>query len=759
MSLNREQTRAKIMKLSAAKLLTALAILVLAAAGAPVSNAAPHDKAQRKDETFARKDVAGDIGLTPENIVILSNETDASFCRDFSVPLKSLRVEWVVLDTAEVPESARDKHLIIVGRPDAEYTGDIINTLITQEEADYIRQEGHYSILEKDNPWHDNRIILISAGSDLLLTKTAAVEALHSIMENARAREEWYLPVSSVSREEAEAFISRFQYVPDDDALPKEALSIDVNAKPPRKISVEEAADDVERLFYLLSHGWCGYGYFRTLGDFDEAKEGILGKLNDKSQWSPDDLSRLVHEHLSFIHDCHLNVGDRQYCSHQDFWYDTRFELWKTRGEYYFSSDNAEYRVVSVNGEPPEGFMFPSLNAQGDPIYRLGLLSDSAPGPLVLTAQSDREQNQFEVKLARSDFYSKDKFGEERIGGIPVLRARSFSDYYADELEQFLQAAHKYKGEPYLIIDIRGNPGGNDGWPKRWIARFTGRGPSLKHILTELIGKTTMMGRANLFEQMLATYPEKDAPWIQNEISHYRARADAIEEQSMVPHWSPPIFPETRLIPNETTLIVVADRNVGSAGEGLLSYLFRQVENVVLVGENSSGAVTFGQVSSHQLPHSKLRVSLPIKLNAMLDLEWREERGYFPDLWIPPVDALNYAVAAARKGTITTQTPLPEGYFDAAFVPEKPRKRSWVSEHEDLVAISLLATFALIPAYVNRRKTFIFFVLGICWLAVGGVLVSKKPPIGYMFLILGATYTAIGVYKMLQRSRRRSTLS
>jgi C-terminal processing protease CtpA/Prc len=138
------------------------------------------------------------------------------------------------------------------------------------------------------------------------------------------------------------------------------------------------------------------------------------------------------------------------------------------------------------------------------------------------------------------------------------------------------------------------------------------------------------------------------------------------------------------MIPNETTLIIIADRGVFSAGEGLLSFVFRQVENVVIVGENSGGAVTFGQVSTHQLPHSNLRVTLPIKLNAMVDLEWREERGYYPDLWVPPVDALNYAVAAARKGTITTQKvaaarkgtittqkELPEGYFEAAFVPER----------------------------------------------------------------------------------------
>jgi len=710
-----------------AKVLAALALVVLVSTGSLVAHAQP-------------------IELTPENTVILSNETDGSFCRDFSVLLKNLRVEWIILDTAEVPESVRDKNLIIVGRPDAEYTGDIITESITQEEADYIQQDGHYSVLEKDSPWNDNRIIYISAGPDLPLSKKAAEEAIISILEYAQARAEWFLPALSVSREETEAYIAQFQYVPTDDELPKETLGIDVDAKPPRSISAKEAAQDVEYLFYLLSHGWCGYGYFMTKGDFDAAQENILGRLDEKPRWSPDDLSQLVYEHLTFIHDCHLSVGDYQYCSHLDFWYDTSLELCKTEGEYYFLFDSVQYKVVSVNGEQPAEYTFPSLNVQGDPIYRLGMLSYSAPEPLVLTAQDGQEQSQLEIQLYRSDFYSKDKFGEERIGGIPVLRARSFSDYYSDELDQFLQAATKYKGEPYLILDIRGNTGGNDGWPKIWITRFTGHSPSLKHILTELISRTTMMGRVNLFAEMLETYPKEDAHWIQAEIDRYQAQADAFERQSVAPHWTGLQFPNTRLIPSETTLIVVADRGVFSAGEGLLSYLYRQVENVVFVGENSGGAVTFGQVSTHQLPHSNLRVSLPIKLNAMVDLEWREEKGFFPDLWVPPVDALNYAVAAARKGTITTQKDLPAGYFEAEFVPEKPLRRSWTSGREDLIAISLLAIFGLIPAYVNRKKTPFFFIFGTSWLTIGVILVSEGRSMGYFLIPYGAMFLAIGIH-------------
>ncbi|MGD1993178.1 MAG: hypothetical protein PVI59_08305, partial [Anaerolineae bacterium] len=35
--------------------------------------------------------------VTPENTLILVNATDARFTRDFSILLKHLRVEWIVL--------------------------------------------------------------------------------------------------------------------------------------------------------------------------------------------------------------------------------------------------------------------------------------------------------------------------------------------------------------------------------------------------------------------------------------------------------------------------------------------------------------------------------------------------------------------------------------------------------------------------------------------------------------------------------------
>ena len=733
-------------RLSAA--LTTLAMIVLMAAAAPVLNEAQKAIAQRgvmPPADYSPLPYGRLVEFTPENTVILSNETDGSFCRDFSTVLKNIRLEWLILEAAAVPESVKDKNLIIVGGHYAEYTGDIIAKLMAQEETAYIQQDGHYSVLLKDSPWHEKRSIYISAGSDLRLTKKAAEEAMASILANATTIEDWYFPSLAASGEAVDAYLTQFRYQPQGDELPKEALRLDSGlvARLPRLLSAAQAAEDVERLFYLLAHGWVGYGYFGSGGRLDAAREKILSRLNEKSLWMPNELERLIYEHLSFVHDCHLNIGSRQYCGHQDFWYDKSLELRQTRGTYSFVSGDVEYRLVAVNGISPEGFLFPSLNAQGDPIYKLGVLAYNTPASLLLTTSDGQTQKQLAIKLQRSDqmlYRDADvRFGEERIGGIPVLRVRSFNDYYAEQLNAFLQAADRYKGEPYLILDIRGNAGGNDLWPRRWVGRFTGYDPATNTIDSELISKTTLMGRAN---QGLAIF---------------NVHADSFEQQQSDPYWTGPFVSASRWIPNHTTLIVLTDGCVGSSGEGFIKFLWRQVENVILVGENSAGAVTFGQTSIHQLPHSHLRIQLPIKLIIRTDLAWLEERGYEPDLWVPTADALNYAVAAARAGTITARGVLPPGYFDGEVVPEKPLRRSWVREYStgtgykyELLAVAWLAVLTIWGLVVSRKNKLIPFLVGGVALATASFYLLQGRQLGYLLLACAVVLMAISAYRWMK---------
>ena len=326
-----------------------------------------------------------------------------------------------------------------------------------------------------------------------------------------------------------------------------------------------------------------------------------------------------------------------------------------------------------------------------------------------------------------------------------MVRIRSFSDHHAEYLNQFLEMADKYRGAPFLIVDIRGNGGGNEVWPKRWIARFTGQQPSSKRYFAELISKTTMMGRANTFERLLDFYPETDEYKLERD--QYLAQVEAFERHAAVPHWTGPFSAPVQAIPNETTVIVVMNGKVGSAGEGFINYI-SQVENVLFVGENSWGALVFGQVSYHRLAHSTLLVQMPISLNIPLDLELREERGFFPHLWVPGEDALNYAVAAARRGTITALTTLPEGYFDGAFVPEKSLRSNWIYVHREQLLLSVgLIVFGLVGALILRKQTSFFIVFGTSVIVQAVVLIIKDRSFGYLLVLYGMLFLAVGIFK------------
>ena len=689
--------------------------------------------------------------LLPNNTIIITNETDARFSQDFSLLLRQLRLEWVILEDPVLPESVWDKNLILMGHPDAAYTGEVIRGILTAEEIEMLQNTtDRHVVIEKESPWAEGRTIYICSGADMLLTRNAAEEAVRAIIAAAPPVSDWIQTTFDADLDEGlRGYVDQLLFKWDDAELPLADLTMDVGARPRWRFSASQAAEDVERLFYLFSHGYAGYAFFNQHGEFEQARERILQELSTKSSWSSKAFSSLLHDHLSFIVDCHMNIGDFQYASHQDFWYDTQLELMLESGGYQFSADGTAYTVVSINGADPAPFVLPSLNQQGEPIYRLGLLSSAEPVPLLLTAANESGERQFEIELQQSNFthFSEDIFREDIIGGIPVVRVRSFFDPYADALNQFVRTASNHRGDPVIIVDIRGNHGGNDRWPIDWIRGLTGERAESAGFFSELTSKTTMAARANLFNDLYDQNP--DATIYRDDAERHTKIAEAFESGTRQPNWVGPYFSRGPLIPNDTTVILVINGSTASAGEGLIMRL-SQAENVVLVGENSMGCLTFGNAGAHQLPHSRLLVWLPINFGLFLDKEFREEVGLMPDLWVPAADAVNYAVAAVRGGTITTSQPLPSAVLQQDFVPENPWTRFLNPRFFGVVAF--FSASGLAWAYFMRKKPRILAGAGVVWVAFGRIWMVMEPqkPVGFGLLIAGVICLVWGGINLLK---------
>ena len=336
-----------------------------------------------------------------------------------------------------------------------------------------------------------------------------------------------------------------------------------------------------------------------------------------------------------------------------------------------------------------------------------------------------------------------------------MVRIGSFSDHHKTYVDQFLDCAGKYKDEPCLIVDIRGNGGGNTAYARQWVTRYTGHTPGSIQIYTELVSETSMMGRANYFSYLLSNYPDLENQGYPQKIDQFRGYSEQVENGEFEAHWSSYNVPASKEIPSNKTLVVLIDSNVGSAAEGFLCYL-QQVGNVVLVGENSGGAVIYGQMTMHVLPNSRLPVRLPITLNVFTDLVYREERGFYPDYWVPAEDAVNYAVAAVRAGSISTSDSYVDQVSSVEFVPQSPLVRS--IGVRDVLPFVLFFVYGGVFVYFNLKRDWrFFFISGILSVSLWFYFISRNPTLRYVFLFVGLEYLLIALYKRSRQKKSQQT--
>ena len=175
-----------------------------------------------------------------------------------------------------------------------------------------------------------------------------------------------------------------------------------------------------------------------------------------------------------------------------------------------------------------------------------------------------------------------------------------------------------------------------------------------------------------------------------------------------------------------------------------------QAENVLVVGENTLGCLTFGNIAVHQLPHSRLLVQLPINFGMFLDGISREGEGLAPDLWVPAADAVNYAVAALRRGTLSTVHPLSPETLAQPFAPEDP----WARNRRERTLLALVTALFIAGsttwAWFARQKPRLVMLLGSPWLLVGAVALLRDQPVGWGMASAGLICLLWGGFSLLR---------
>ena len=379
---------------------------------------------------------------------------------------------------------------------------------------------------------------------------------------------------------------------------------------PEKILTQQQAIEDVTYLFDAFHDCYGPYEYFGGAEVFDTAEEKIKQELQTKETLKAADLEKILLENLKFIEDGHFKINMKNLNPTKIPFFFCEVAFIKTE-EGYQTTDGK--KVQSVKGyDNLDELMKRSVSPDGELVYYPVLLKDCEFEKALqshqncdevltvhytdgkaqeLTAEPYRIYTEFDLENSENnqitEFYKN--------GNIPVFQINSFKK---EKTEETLEGATKLKDESVAILDLRSNGGGSSQLVPKWLNEYSSNiVPSNRYVVDTKSGKKENTRKDN---------------WVQN----------------------------------DNLLIVLVGKSSGSASELFLDYAYN-LENVLIIGENSSGAL-ISSLSKVYLPNSLCEVNIGADGRLCILSEendyFEELRGFYPDIWVPAGEAEEAAI-------------------------------------------------------------------------------------------------------------------
>ncbi|MCL2411906.1 MAG: S41 family peptidase [Treponema sp.] len=455
----------------------------------------------------------------------------------------------------------------------------------------------------------------------------------------------------------------------------------------------EKLAEEIHFLFDLLRYGYSGYWYFGGDDVFLPIRDAMfvqLSGMNDPLQISSFLNEIIVPPLLEVIFDNHFQIHN------VDFWacdyvlyMNEEFILHKSKTENLLVAeiDGVIHRVLKATplNVPAVNGVLPTLTPDGEFAWAFGLITADFHCSIemsVLFENPETGKTHYRIInlpiITSPRQYVYPKLVTYEINGVTVLENRSlcrrnFNDDSLDELRHiFYQSGYALREKPILILDLRGNFGGILSPAREWIRGHTGQAPIDNLLFGDSVLSTLTaqeLGGYSSEETLALLILREEIIVLEEELNFLRSvlnRTPKVEEfhndrsrnlRKFLPERTATLFrnffinlfsrkhsanmelPRQTPIPNENLVIVLIDKNVSSAAEWFVGYL-RQLENVLIVGTNTSGTILTSGAVTTALPHSGMEIWLGRGLSLRPDLSQFEGVGFKPDLWVPPGESL-----------------------------------------------------------------------------------------------------------------------
>ena len=235
-------------------------------------------------------------------------------------------------------------------------------------------------------------------------------------------------------------------------------------------------------------------------------------------------------------------------------------------------------------------------------------------------------------------------------GDAALLSITRFPPPGDPEWTGMLEAVERLKQARILVIDVRGNSGGDDRMAYRVAERLAGHAV-VRDGATKIITRTPEALVARLNGVRARRQVDDSAALEQAEVELRRDLAEALAGRLPSPVELPVSqagVTETKYAPYEGRTFVLVDRACGSSCENAVD-LWRRIPRVTSVGEHTAGAIHFGNAGRVRLPHSRIVVQLGTQCTRFGNGQFFEKIGFPPDVAVRAgKDALDVALSETK---------------------------------------------------------------------------------------------------------------
>lgn len=389
---------------------------------------------------------------------------------------------------------------------------------------------------------------------------------------------------------------------------------------PDAVITAAQAAQDVEYLFGAFAALYGPYDYLGGAEGFDAHKAEILAQCAEQESWTAQKFQDLLLDGLSFLPDAHFNINGYRNNLFQFPFFFRETAFYKSDAGY----QTAEGKTVeSVDNHPDLEELFKrSISPEGEIVYYPILLEPGEWNDQPKTCSevlTIRYTDGSSETLTAEPFqlygrensvrYASSQRGDERIvitdlrqtGGIPVFEFDACNPSYTEEI---VAGADAIKDAPIAMLDLRTNTGGSSTVVDRWLEEYCGQ---------------TLPG--NMWQDSFNAFYGPN-----------NARSKWVEHDSV--------------------LVVLTGKLSASAAENLVDQI-QDLENVLLIGENTGGYYLTSVSTQIQLPNSLCEVAMGDGLTVPAyegdGYYFKEFEGFYPDLWVPAAEAEELAAKLIQR--------------------------------------------------------------------------------------------------------------